>query len=251
MLDTIKTLKGYKLRASDGESGEVSEFYFDDKHWTIRYLVAETGNWLYGRQVQLSPYSLSTVNKDQKTISVNLTKTQIEESPSLEAHKPVSRQYEESYYSYYRWPTYWDGPSAWGQYAYPGQARDHWDTVRRSDNAWDPNLRSTKDVTGHNVEASNGEIGHVDDFVIEDDSWTIRYLIIDTRNWLPGKKVLISPQWIDRINWIDAKVYTSLSREAIERSPEYSEQVLLDREYESKLYGHYSRSGYWNEQTRL
>ena len=118
MLNKAKTLKGYKLHSLDGEIGKVKEFYFDDHHWTIRYLIADTGNWLTGRQVLISPYALAAVNKEEQYIAINLTKKQIEDSPSLDSDKPVSRQFEESYYGYYGWPLYWGGSYMWGSYPY-------------------------------------------------------------------------------------------------------------------------------------
>jgi len=245
MLNQAKTLKGYKLNSRDGEIGKVKEFYFDDRHWTIRYLIADTGNWLTGKQVLLSPYALGAVDTVGKDIVVDLTKKQIEESPALATDKPVSRQFEERYYGYYGMPMYWGGAYSWGAYSYP-----MWDRAIRSDRsprekAWDPALRSTHDVTGHHIQATDGEIGHVEDFIIDTETWAIRYLIVSTRNWWPGKKILISPQWIERVSWAESTVVASLSREAIKQSPEYSEASLLNREFESSLYGHYNRAGYW------
>src|SRR5664279_5211850 len=125
MLSKANTLKGYKLDGIDGEIGKVKEFYFDDRHWTIRYLVADTGNWLTGRQVLISPHALTAADKEEQHIAVNLTKKQIEDSPSLESDKPVSRQFELSYYAYYGWPMYWGGPFMWGPYPYIVHERDN------------------------------------------------------------------------------------------------------------------------------
>ena len=72
-----------------------------------------------------------------------------------------------------------------------------------------------KAVTGYHIEATDGEIGHVDGFVVDDEAWAIRYIEVATRNWWPGKKVLVSPAWIERVSWPDSKVYAGLSREAI------------------------------------
>jgi uncharacterized protein YrrD len=191
MLNNAKTLKGYQLDSLDGEIGKVKEFYFDDQHWAIRYLVADTGNWLTDRQVLISPHALAAVNKEEQTIAINLTKKQIEESPPLDSDKPVSRQFEEAYYSYYRWPAYWAGPYMWGYYPYIMRNPEKPNKPTKSEKAWDPHLRSTHDVDGHHIQASDGEIGHVDDFIIDDETWAIRYLIIDTQNWWAGKKVLI------------------------------------------------------------
>ncbi len=245
MLNKAKTLKGYRLDSLDGEIGKVREFYFDDRYWAIRYLIADTGNWLTGRQVLISPYALVAVNKEKQHIGVALTKKQIEDSPSLDSDMPVSRQYEESYYGYYGWPTYFGGPYMWGSYPYIVRDRDKWGEFTKVEKAWDPNLRSTHDVSGHHIQAADGEIGHVDDFIIDDETWAIRYLLIDTLNWWPGKKVLLSPHWIERISWGESKVFVNLPREIIKQSPEYMDEPLLTRDYEIRLHQHYNRQGYW------
>jgi uncharacterized protein YrrD len=189
MLNKAKTLKGYKLNSLDGEIGHVKEFYFDDRHWAIRYLVADSGNWLTGNKVLISPYALIAVNKEEQYITIDLTKKQIEESPPLTSDKPVSRQFEEFYYRYYGYPMYWSGPYMWGYYPSLVREREQWEKIIQDEKAsWDPNLRSTHDVSGHHIQATDGQIGHVDDFIIDDETWAIRYLIIDTHNWLPGKK---------------------------------------------------------------
>jgi hypothetical protein len=244
MLSKVKTLKGYKLDGRDGEIGKVREFFFDDRHWTIRYLVAES-SWITGRQVLISPYALLAVHSESQTIAIDLTKKQIEDSPGLETDQPVSRQFEGLYHSYFGFPTYWSGPYMWG--AYPRLLRDK--SKRGAPiqgiKSWDPNLRSTKDVSGHHIRAANGDIGHVEDFIIDDETWAIRYLVIDTRNWWPGKRVLVSPQWIERVSWDESKVFVNLSCEAIKKSPEHSEASLPTRDYETRLHQHYDRRGYW------
>lgn len=246
MLDKVKTLKGYKLDGLDGEIGKVEEFFFDDQHWTIRYLVADTGNWLMERQVLISPYALISVIREKKHITVNLTKKQIEDSPPLSSNMPVSRQFEEAYHEYYKWPMYWGGPYMWGYYPDIVSDRKKWkETSAMGTKGMDHHLRSTHDASGHHIQAGDGEIGHVEDFIIDDKTWAIRYLIIDTRNWWPGKKVLVSPKWIERVSWNDSKVFVNLSRVTIKESPEYTEESLLTRDYESRLHDHYKRQGYW------
>ena len=245
MLHKAKTLNGYRLDSLDGEIGKVKEFYFDDQHWAVRYLVVDTGNWLTSRQVLISPYALAAVNKEEQLIAIDLTKKQIEESPSLESDKPVSRQFEEDYSGYYGMPMYWGGPYMWG--AYPDIVRDRtqWKESAQNEKVWDAHLRSTQDVGGHHIQATDGEIGHVEDFVIDDETWAIRYLIVDTKNWWPGRKVLVSPQWIERVSWNESKVFINLSREAIKQSPEYTEESLLTRDYETALHEYYDRPEYW------
>jgi uncharacterized protein YrrD len=254
MLYKAKTLESYKLHGLDGEIGKVKEFYFDDQHWAIRYLVADTGSWLTGRQVLISPHALIAVIKEKQHIAVNLTKQKIEDSPSLDSDKPVSRQFEKAYHGYYGYPMYWGGLYMSGanfypdmSEAYPGIVSDRDPSKASAQGAkpWDPHLRSTHDVSGYHIQATDGEVGHVDDFIVDDDAWAIRYLVIDTRNWWPGKQVLVSPRWIERVSWSESKVYVDLTRQAIKDSPEYTDQALVTRFYETALHRHYNRQGYW------
>lgn len=245
MLHKAKTLNGYTLHSLDGEIGKVKEFYFDDKHWTVRYLVADTGNWLPGKQVLISPHSMISVNSDERNIAINLTKEQIENCPSLDSNKPISLQFEEAYYKYYSLPIYWGGPYSWGVYPYIVRDIKTEQEVANRDKMWDSHLRSTHEVSEYNIHASDGEIGHVEDFIIDDETWAIRYMIIDTKNWWPGKKVLVAPQWIERVSWDESKVFINHSRESIKQSPEYVENQLLTRDYETSLHRHYDRQAYW------
>jgi hypothetical protein len=254
MLINAKTLTGYKLNSLDGEIGTVKEFYFDDQHWAVRYLVADTGTWLVDRQVLISPYALKAVNMEKLHISIDLTKKQIEDSPRLGSDEPVSRQYEEAYHGFYGMPMYWGGPYMWGSYPAPYMWGSYALTVRDGEEGkepyhhekkWNPHLRSTHDVMGHRVHATDGEIGHVQDFIIDDEMWAIRYLVVDTRNVWPGRVVLLAPKWIGRVSWGESAVFVDLTREAIKLSPEFTEGSLPTRDYETSLHGHFNRQGYW------
>lgn len=247
MLRTASHLKGTSIAATDGEIGSVQDLYFDDHSWTIRYLVVDTGTWLPGRQVLISPRSIMTVT-DEAKIPVSLTKSQVENSPSTDVDKPVERQYEEEYSQYYGYPYYWTGPYRWGSTPYPGEGVLG---VAQAASAMpprggDPSLRSTRNVTGYYIEATDGDIGHVDDFIVDTTAWAIRYMLIDTRNWWPGKKVLVSPEWINRVSWPDSRVYVDMSKEAIKSAPEYDPSQPVARDYETRLFGHHNRRGYWD-----
>ncbi len=245
MFYTAKSLQNYQLQSLDGEIGKVKDFYFDDRHWAIRYLIAETGNWLTGKQVLISPYALTAVHSEDTIIDVNLTKKQMEDSPSLNTDKPVSRQYESDFFGYYGWPAYWTGSYMWGDTSYMVRDPEKWENTPREEKSWDTNLRSTNLVSGYHIHAEDGDIGHVEDFIIDEETWAIRYLIIDTSNWWTGKKVLISPLWIDSIDWSEGKVTVALSRETIRQSPEYREGMLLTREFEIATHQYYKRQEYW------
>ncbi|MGA2146959.1 MAG: PRC-barrel domain-containing protein [Bryobacteraceae bacterium] len=251
MLTNATHLKGLTIRATDGEIGAVDQFYFDDETWAIRYLMVDTGGWLAGRRVLISPFSVIHADLRAGRLDVALTKKQVEHSPDIDTHQPVSRQHEVAYLGYYGYPYYWGGPYLWGPAFYPAglanspsaSAEALADKIR-SESA-DSHLRSSEAVAGYRIEAADGEIGHLDGFVVDDEAWAIRYIEVATRNWWPGKKVLVSPTWIERVSWTDSKVYVGLSREAIQNAPEYVESTPITREYENRLYFHYGRPPYW------
>lgn len=251
MLTNTKHLKGFVIRSKDGELGTVEQFYFDDETWAIRYLVVETGGWLGGRQVLVSPISIIRADWESRRLDVALTKNQVENCPDIDTHKPVSRQHEAAYFGYYGYPYYWDGPYLWGPALYPAglvvgatnSAEAVAATIRRE--SLDSHLRSTDEVTGYNMGATDGEIGHLDGFMVDDVAWAIRYIEVSTRNWWPGKKVLISPAWIESVSWTDSKVYVGLTRDAIQSGPEYDESSPISRAYEHSMYTHYGRPPYW------
>jgi uncharacterized protein YrrD len=227
MLRSIKQLYGKKLGSSDGEIGHVKDFYFNDRQWAIRYVVADTGSWLTGRLVLISPHAFRELYQDGDCLLVNLTRQQIENSPAIESHKPVSRQYEEEYYRYYGWPSYWDGGGMWGVGAFPAAPPPHLISInqakghRRSENADDPHLRSTQALSGYHLQTNEGAIGHVADSIMDDKSWAIRHLVVETGHWYSGKEIVISPKHIDRISYEDSKVFVNVTKEAILEAPEY------------------------------
>jgi hypothetical protein len=225
MLQTIKQIYGKGLHASDGEIGHVQDFYFDDKTWAVRYVVADTGSWLAGRQVLLSPHAFGSLDQFEDFLSVNLTRKQIEDSPSIESYKSVSRQYEEEYHRYYGWPGYWEGGSLWGANAFPllEMPADSFSgrptqASRRLPSITDTHLQSTLNVSGYRLEASDGKIGHVSNFMMDTQSWAITRLVIKT-GWLPGREVEIPTNKIDRISYDESTVFVDLTGKIVERSP--------------------------------
>jgi sporulation protein YlmC with PRC-barrel domain len=244
-----KDLEGYAIAATDDDIGKLDDFYFDDESWTIRYLVVETGNWLLNRKVLISPFALSSADLPKERLHVTLTKKQVEESPGIDTDKPVSRQHEASFHDYYDYPYYWSGPFLWGPSPQPRLPIETQRVIEKalakSEETNDVHLRSANEVTGYHIAATDGDIGHVEDFIVDAETWEIRYLVVDTQNWWPGKKVLVAPLWIDRVSWIDSKVYAGLSRETIKNAPEYHPKTF-NRNYEEMLYDYYKRPKYWD-----
>jgi sporulation protein YlmC with PRC-barrel domain len=228
MLRSLKQLYGDKLGASDGDIGHVKDFYFDDQSWVVRYLVADTGNWLSGRQVLISPHAIANLDQTGKVLRVNLTRKQIEDSPAIESHKPVSRQYEEEYFRYFGWPYYWQGGGVWGMSGFPilelplnplpGEPAA---PIGPQSERADAHLRNTQAVNGYHLQATDGIIGHVCDFMMDDKSWAIHELVIKTGHRLSGKEVLIPTSKVDRISFDDSTVFVNMTREAVEQNPEY------------------------------
>ena len=229
MLQSIKLLYGNKLGASDGDIGHVKDFYFDDQSWAVRYVVAETGNWLSGRLVLLSPHAFGSIYPAGKAMLVNLTRKQIEDSPAIETHKPVSRQYEEDYHRYYGWPYYWEGDGLWGgmsgfpilelppKFASAESPAATGPKLKRAD----AHLRSTQAVNGYHLQATDGIVGHVCDFLMDDKSWAIHQLVVKTGHRFTGKEVQLPVGTVNQISYDASKVFVNLTTNAVEKSPEH------------------------------
>jgi hypothetical protein len=269
MLRSMNDLEGYVIRATDGTIGHVKDFYFDDAAWVIRYLVVETGTWLSSRRVLISPMSIGEPNWIAKILPVSITKEQVKNSPDIDTEKPVSRQHEIGYLGYYGYPYYWGGGGIWGGGAFPGmmlaglgsdgsqaeyreakaeQARSAAEAQQHQDD--DPHLRSCKAVIGYHIEATDGEIGHVQGLLVDEETWAIRYIVVDTSNWWLGHEVLVAPQWIKDVRWPDATVSVNLTRQAVKDAPPYDSSTQLDRGQEMGVYKHYGRPEYWAEDTK-
>lgn len=247
-LRRTKDLDGYTIGAIDTDIGSVCDFYFDDHLWTIRYIVVATGIIFSGRKVLISPLALQRPALSPLHIYVNLTREQVQNSPSIELHKPISRQREAEHHRHFGWPYYWEGSDVWGSWPTPQElahAPRSGSKTAMKDLSSDPHLRSTHEVRGYHMEATDGEIGHLEDFLFDDETWEIRYVIVDTKNWWPGKKVLLRPQWIKSVNWSKREIQANLARERIQASPEWNPDSPVSREYELRLHQHYGYAPYW------
>jgi hypothetical protein len=160
----------------------------------------------------------------------------------MDTDQPVSRQYQIALHEYFAWPAYWTvAPIGPGTVAMPPELVEEYTA-----DAGDPHLQSTQEVIDYHIETTDGDLGHVADFIVDDEDWTIRYIVVDTGHWLPGKHVLVAPDWITEVNWGEAKVHVDLTKEAIKNSPEYDPNETVNRVYEERLYDFYGRPKYWD-----
>jgi hypothetical protein len=252
MLLSVKKLSQYKIEATDGNIGQVHSFLFDDQSWVVRYLVVDTGTWLPGRKVLIAPSAIGKPNGQMEVFPVELTREQVKDSPDIDTEKPVSRQYEIELHEYYNWAPYWGGafgpvttpyaPVVPGVSKHDEKGQSVGEQAREET---DPHLRSTKEVFGYKIHAEDDEIGHVEDFIVHENDWAIRYMVVDTRNWLPGKEVIIPPDWIKSISWADSEVFVNVTKEMIKGSPEFDPAAPVNREYETRFYDYYGRPKYW------
>lgn len=298
MLRSVKELHDYSVVSNEEELGDVRDFHFDDRDWTIRYLEVDTGDWLPGRRVLVPPSALGQPDWTGRAFPVSLTKEQIQKSPMFTETDRIDRAREQQLYTYYGWQPYWaggimaqssraaianalgsgrrtttpmtEGSTKAGQMA-EGHVRDSsLDDLSAADRpvsgpsrgmegTTNPNdqpqavpkedipafLRSCKEAMGFHIQASDGEIGHVEDFIVDDENWSLRYVVVDTRNWLPGKKVLLASWWINTVDWDNEKVGVDLTKDTIKNSPEYDPSAPVNRQYEEVFFDYYGRPKYW------
>ncbi|MBU0496174.1 MAG: PRC-barrel domain-containing protein [Chloroflexi bacterium] len=254
MLRKAQEMFGFTVHVLDGTAGKVDDFLFDDERWIVRYLVVDTGPELGNRRVLISPVALEPPLWEAHELPVRLTREQIANSPDIDLEQPVSRQHEIALHKHYEWPYYWFsaplGPLPiiptipLGIEKVEAEKEERQESTEE-ETSGDPHLRSVRAVTDYRIHATDGTIGHLDDVFIDEDDWSIRYLLVATHDWLPGRKVLVAPDWIERVSWPDEEIRVCHSRQQIKDSPEYDPVGAPSRAYETDLYQYYGFPGYW------
>lgn len=246
MIRRAKDMQSYRIHATDGEIGKIDDLSFDDNAWVVRYMVVETGSWLDQRRVLISPISVRAVNWEKDEVYVSLTRDQVKNAPEIDTHEPISRENELSFYRYYGWPFYWAGEGLWGGAMAPGAlygvpfVEPTLDAGKKDAESTSPtevgnaitsdsHLNSMSQIFGFGIHARDGQVGHLSDFLIDDESWRINYMVINTSNWWSGKKVIVPPTWVKQINRADRQITVDLKRETIKNSPEFDPETILNR----------------------
>ena len=260
MLRSLKEITGYTLQETDDVIGTCKDFLFDDNLWVIRYMVADTGNWLKHHKVLITPAQLGEPNWQTERLQVKLSREQIEACPPLDSHAPVSREYEITYHEHFEIPFYWMGadfregmPNAAGVVDAVEDPPDVENIPEDSETAVDHEgpdrgqLRSAVEVMEYGVTGTDGDAGRVEDIIVDDENWVIRYLAIDTGHIMPDRKVLINTEWIDTVNWEEQCVRVDLTHESISKCPDFDPNEPVNREYEVRLYDYHGRPRYWEK----
>jgi hypothetical protein len=244
MLWNASAFNGYAIEASDGELGTVSGLLLEDVGWAIRWLVVDTGNWLPGRKVILPLSALGKPDQTARHFPVKLTMRQVKNSPDVDVALPVSRRVETDLYDYYGWDPYWRDTSL------PTSATPFVVRPRLSDSVAaasaealpapvDLPLRSVATLTGAAIRATDDAIGHVEDFLVEAAGWRVRYITVDTENWWPGEKVLISPRSVREVDWENRLIHLNVDRQKVKDSPPYNPAVTVDGAYDETFLTYY------------
>lgn len=250
----MSEIRGYRLLNGDDDLGRIIDFFIQDKTWDPKYLVVNIGGWLTRRKVVLSPAVFGSLDLDEDSIEVSLSRKEIEEGPTLAQHETVSAKHRKAVAVYYAWPTGWAagiGAPAMiptipvnqetvASFVNAGKAKSE-----TPDDPTEDNLRSFKEIKGYSIEATDGSIGHVEDIIVDPVDWKSRYLVVDTRNWLPGRKVLVGIHWLDSLSFTKQSASLKLERKAIESSPEYDPKGRVDSEFEKRIHEHYGLPTYW------
>jgi len=245
MIHALRQIKGIGVHAGGEPVGSVADFLFDDREWILRYVVVDTGGWLRGRQVLVAPAAIESIDANAKRLEFALTKLQIESAPPVDADLPVSRKYERELSHYYGWPQYWSSRALEATAVPPPQAVTEDAATRAAHESVEPSLRSVNEVVGYTFHACDGDVGAVDDFLVDDNSWHVRYVVVDTGTWLSGRSVLVAPGWIESIDWPASRVTAQVSKQQVETSPPYDPRTPLARGDEERLHEHYDRAKYW------
>jgi uncharacterized protein YrrD len=254
MLEVISPLNGFAIEATDGRIGTVVDFLFDDSTWKVRWLVVDCGSWLKGRKVLIHPPAVSFRDLEDRQFEVRLTKAQVEGSPEWLDHQPVSQQMQSRVYDYYGWDSAWSSPyygGLMGGMGSPLMAPPYLGLRTRGaprqevaeSEAGDPHLRSVVEVIGYHIHATDGEIGHVEDLMFDNEDWSLHYFIVDTRNWWFGKHVLIATAAVIGIDWSVEQVQLNVTKEKVKASPPWDPLVAFNETYKTHLHKHYGWPG--------
>ncbi len=255
MIVAITALKGYAIEASDGRIGAVSDFLFSDETWKLRWLVVDTGTWLTGRKVLIHPSAIGGADHVRQNLQVKLTTAQVKAAPDILEEQPVSRQHEARLYNHYGWDPLWEGSSSFpasamsysplGLPPYLAPVTSHApEAVEQTTEDGDPHLRSCAEVKGYHIHATDGDIGHVETFLVDDTAWSIRYIVVDTRNWWPGQQVLLSPAAVREVSWGEHQIRVDVTRAQVKAGPQWDPAGAIDQDYEQRLHAHYGWRGF-------
>lgn len=249
----FKDLRNFRVETKDGKRASVKDIYFDDEKFAVRYLILNSGPWKFGKKVLVSPFLVEKVEAASGWIMLKIDREGLGLCPEIDENQPISREMERQYSDRLFLPYYWGGAGLWGLYAtpygtYSPELRQRYEyPLSDIGHGAENHLRSAREVSGYHVNARDERLGHVDDFIIDETDWSIRYFVLHTSDWRTGKSVLVAPDWLDEILWSTKTAYFNVDRSSIEGAPVYDPARPFDKEFETRLYRHYDKPAYWDE----
>jgi len=266
MLYKLNELNGFSIHAADGNIGSVKDFYIDEKQWVVRYFIVETGSWLESQKVLLSPISIKHLDLEERIVTVSIDREQVKHSPPIDTHKPISQHYEVDYLSHFGYALYWGNTGLWGAYETPGMiatgsanpSHTRSDDPKDTDTCAaarctqsDCHLHSCNDIIDYHIQALDGEIGHLQGMLVDEETWAVRYFIVNTSNWWLGHQVLVAPAWIKSVDWAESKILVDMTQQQIKDAPTFDPNVPFSRQKELGIHIHYGRTGYWEDYEKV
>lgn len=248
MLRSAKKVIGYGIQATDGKIGNVVDLTVGARDWRIRHVIVDTGNWLPGARVLLSTESMEPPDWWSGKLPVQLDRDQVRAAPGLGADVAdiTTPAQLGNLHAHFGWSTFWPaGPVINpGVYEREVVAPSVKETVRNESARV---AYTVAEISGYDVRARDGEIGDVKDLIMEDEDWKVRYLVVGTGKWLPGKKVLLSTDWIEMCDWGESSVLVDVARASVKECPEFDPSEPVNRRVEERLYDFHGRPRYWEK----
>jgi hypothetical protein len=231
-MKTLRRLEGFRVLGEGETLGKVMDAYFDDHVWAVRDLVV-AGSGRHARLWWLSPHSILRIDQRRRTIETTITAAQWRTTAPDEPDTAIPRATWTGLLKYYGFPYSWRGLDRAVAPRVP------------SSSGPELHLRSERRFRHYLVHALDGELGHVEDLLVDEHSWAVRYLVVDTRRWRPGGRVLLAPEWVLYVSWLEQSVHTSLEQKTVRTAPPYDRRTRIDRAYEARLRQHYGRPAAW------
>jgi hypothetical protein len=220
MIRSVKSVFGFAATMANTYIGELDDFLFNDRSWSVAYGVVDVGDWLLGRKALIPPAAFEQFSWESHALRINLSRQQVENSLDLDDCMPVSHQHRIALEGFFGWSGALAAEGISPRLIIPASIPDaEHAALKNLAEHWDPHLRSAREILKYHTETPDGEIARLDDFFLDDEHWEIVSLVVDTRKWLSGTRLLVSPNCTRDISWHTRKVL-------LDTSPRFGSRAL-------------------------